>query len=225
QIAQKQLTGKILITSRTPRWGRIGQTLEVKPLPLDRATQILMKLTKADDTEKEQAEILAEHLGGYPLALVQAAAYIYETAGMTFSGFHKLYDQVGGHRLLNESPKPADYHSTISQLFTLSVQKLIEKSPLSQSLLQWMVFLAPEEPITDFMLSSEDHDPLQRADAFTQLVKHALIREQKEGLVFHKLVQDVIRDSLSDEEKKTALEQLLTHLENIFVFNELDMET
>src|SRR5206468_4164750 len=90
--------------------------------------------------DEKGAAALAEALGGLPLALEQAAAYIEET-GQTFAGYLKLFttNQVAlfGHKA---GARPDD-HATVATLWELSVQKL---TPEAAALLNLCACLAPD---------------------------------------------------------------------------------
>ncbi len=69
--------GRVLVTSRSALWPP-GQVLEVPVLGAEVAADYLVRLT--DDADRRAALELAGELGGLPLALEQAAAYIQATA-------------------------------------------------------------------------------------------------------------------------------------------------
>jgi hypothetical protein len=70
-------SGRLLVTSRTPTWGRTATTVRLDVLDRDEAVAFLRRRTASTDTATVAA--LAEALGDLPLALEQAAAYMDET--------------------------------------------------------------------------------------------------------------------------------------------------
>ena len=68
----------MLITSQNPNWPH-GQALEVPVLDTEVAADFLV--TRTGDPDRQAARELAGELGGLPLALEQAAAYILATGG------------------------------------------------------------------------------------------------------------------------------------------------
>jgi hypothetical protein len=68
--------GRVLITSQNPRWPP-GQALDVAVLGAEAAAGFLVSRTS--DPDRRAAAELAWELGGLPLALEQAAAYIQAT--------------------------------------------------------------------------------------------------------------------------------------------------
>ena len=81
--------GRVLITSRNALWPP-GQAVEVPPLDLEAAAGFLAART--GDADHRAAAGLAEAVGGLPLALEQAAAYIQAT-GDTLAGYLASFRQ------------------------------------------------------------------------------------------------------------------------------------
>ena len=77
----------MLITSQSPHWPP-GQALEVPVLDTEVAAGFLVNRT--GDPDRQAAAELAGELGGLPLALEQAAAYIQAT-GTTLAGYLALF--------------------------------------------------------------------------------------------------------------------------------------
>ena len=80
--------GRVLITSQNPDWP--GQALDVPMLDPDVAADFLVNRT--GDPDRQAARDLADELGGLPLALEQAAAYIQAT-GDNLAGYLALFRQ------------------------------------------------------------------------------------------------------------------------------------
>ena len=81
--------GRVLITSQNPLWPP-GQALEVPVLDPEVAAEFLVNRT--GDPDRQAALELAGELGGLPLALEQAAAYIQAT-GDSLAGYLALFRQ------------------------------------------------------------------------------------------------------------------------------------
>ena len=75
--------GRVLITSQSAAWPP-GQAVQVPPLGTEVAAVFLVNRT--GDPASQAAAALADELGGLPLALEQAAAYIQAT-GTTLAGY------------------------------------------------------------------------------------------------------------------------------------------
>ena len=79
----------MLLTTRAQALGRLASRIEIEPLDLDTAPLLLLRragllardapLAQAEPGEWQAAVQLAQELGGLPLALDQAGAYLEET--------------------------------------------------------------------------------------------------------------------------------------------------
>ena len=90
--------GRVLITSRGALWPP-GQGLEVPPLEVAAAAGFLASRT--GDPDGQAAAVLAAELGGLPLALEQAAAYLQATGGSLagyLTSFREAAARVAGPR-------------------------------------------------------------------------------------------------------------------------------
>ena len=75
--------GRVLVTSRNPHWPP-GQALDVPVLDLEVAAGFLV--TRTGDLDEQAARELAGELGGLPLALEQAGAYV-QASGGSLAGY------------------------------------------------------------------------------------------------------------------------------------------
>jgi len=200
--------GRVLITSQSAVWLR-GQAVEVPVLDTGIAAAFLVNRT--GDPDERAAEELAGELGGLPLALEQAAAYIQAT-GSTLAGYLSLFrdrradllarGQAAGH--------PADVAATLG----LAVSRLGDEAPAAR-LLRLLAFLAPE-PVPLALLLADARvadelapqvaaavgpllgDPVAAGDAVAALRRYTLVTPAGDGLVLvHRLVQAITRAQLS----------------------------
>ena len=195
--------GRVLITSQSAGWPR-GQAVEVPVLDTMVAAGFLVNRT--GDPDEEAAKDLAGELGGLPLALEQAAAYIQAT-GTTLAGYLSLFrdrradllarGQAAGH--------PADVAATLG----LAVSQLSEEAPAAAGLLRLLACLAPEPIPLGLLLSDVGlaralgpkvaaaigpllGDALATGDAVAALRRYSLVAPAGDGMVVvHRLVQAV----------------------------------
>ena len=128
----------MLITTQNQHWPR-GQAVEVPVLDLEVAAGFLVSRT--GDPDRAAAGELAAELGGLPLALEQAAAYMQAT-GTTLAGYLPLF-RVRQADLLargEAAGHPADVAATLG----LAVSRLAVDVPAAAGLLRLLAFLAPE---------------------------------------------------------------------------------
>jgi len=190
----------VLITSQSAAWPR-GEAVEVPVL--DAAVAAGFLVNRTGDADEEAAEDLAGELGGLPLALEQAAAYIQAT-GSTLAGYLSLFrdrqadllarGQAAGH--------PVDVAATLG----LGFSRLRDEAPAAVGLLRLLACCAPEPipwrllltprpglagqlgpdvaPVLERLLD----DRLAAADAIAALRRYSLVSPVADGLVLvHRL--------------------------------------
>ena len=201
--------GRVLITSQSAVWPR-GQAMEVPVLATEAAAGFLVN--QSADPDEQAAVELASGLGGLPLALAQAAAYIQAT-GTTLAGYVSLFrdrradllarGQAAGH--------PADVSATLG----LALSRLRDEAPAATGLLRLLACLAPEPMPLVLLLADAQAavklapdvaaavgpllgDPVAVGDAVAALRRYSLVTPAGNGLVLvHRLVQHVTLNQLS----------------------------
>ena len=130
--------GRVLITSRNQIWPP-GQALEVPVLDQQTAAGFLRNRT--GDPDERAALELAGELGGLPLALEQAAAYV-QASGGTLAGYLALFRRRRAD-LLGRG-EPTGYPGTVATTWTLAFEDLAQAAPGAAGLLRLLAFCAPE---------------------------------------------------------------------------------
>ena len=204
--------GRVLITSRNQIWPP-GQSLDVPVLHTEVAAEFLTGRT--GDPDRRAALELAGELGGLPLALEQAAAYVQAT-GDTLAGYLASFRQRRA-ALLGRG-EPTGYPGTVATTWTLAFEDLAKAAPGAAGLLRLLAFCAPEaiplrlllqpRPDLDGQLGEDVapvlgpllEDPLAAGDAVAALRRYSLISPLSDGLVsVHRLVQAVTADQMPVE--------------------------
>lgn len=210
--------GHTLVTSRNPNWRGVAQPLSVKVLERQASVDFLLKRTGQKD--EAAAAQLAEELGDLPLALEQAGAYIEET-GSRIADYLKLFRSRHAE-LLKRRSASADYADTVATTWDLSFAEVLKTAPAAVDLLNLFAFLAPDN-IPRELLSHKDalndslktavEDGLMLDHAVAALRKYSLLEATGEAFSVHRLVQAVVRERLSDDERKSWAEiaVLLVH--------------
>ena len=201
--------GRVLITTQNQHWPP-GQALDVPVLDPDVAADFLVNRTR--DPDRAAARELAMELGGLPLALEQAAAYLQAT-GTTLARYLPLFRARQADLLARgeASGHPADVAATLG----LAVSRLAEQAPAAAGLVRLLAFLAPEPVPLNLLLANEQAaglldrevmaevgpllgDPVAAGDAITALRRYSLVTPAGDGLVLvHRLVQAVTRAQLT----------------------------
>jgi tetratricopeptide (TPR) repeat protein len=200
--------GDVLITSRNHRW---NATIETVPLDVFSRTESIEFLNKRVHPEKlaaEDASMLAEKLGDLPLALDQAGAMLSET-GMPVEEYAQLLDEQFD-KIMAEG-KSAEYGTSVTAAWTLSVSRVEEQQPEALRLLRCCAFFGPDPiPRDVFRRSSQASDtrvsdllaeaiPLSRS--IRELGRFALVTISGKEIVVHRLIQALLRAELSDQEQ------------------------
>ncbi len=170
---------------------------------------------------------LADALGCLPLALEQAGAYI-EASGISFADY--LARWRAHHRELLAHPPVTDYPATVATTWDISFEAVAAQSPASVALMNLLAFFAPEpipravvlrgiERVTkDEGRTTNELRSTQYAldQAVIPLRRYSLIQASPETLAMHRLVQMIVRDRLSDDERKTFARAALHAVNDAF---------
>ena len=111
-------------------------------------------LENVSNSDQRHALQLCQIMGGLPLALDQAGAYIDETQ-CTLEDYLYFYqqDQIARKTLLLRRGKSATGHpEPVATTWSLSFRKLEQASPSAADLLRACVFLAPDAIPEDLLL-------------------------------------------------------------------------
>jgi Tetratricopeptide repeat len=203
--------GQILITSTNPNWP--GESLEVPVLDDDTAARFLVART--GDQDLPTARELASALGGLPLALVQAAAYITAT-GQSQASYLALFRQRRVDLL--SRGEPGGHGKTVATTWELAFKRLQQSCASAVGLLQLLAFYAPDaiplhlllrpRPELTGQLSHEVipvlvplmDDRLAADDAVRALRQYSLVTPAADGSVsVHPLVQAVTADDMTED--------------------------
>ena len=203
--------GRVLVTSQNPHWPP-GQELDVPVLDTKVAADFLVSRTS--DADGQAARELAIELGGLPLALEQAAAYMQAT-GCTLAGYLALFRDRRTEMLARG--EPTGYSKTVATTWALAFDRLERSTPRAAGLLRLLAFYAPEaiplhllQPrpglagwIGDELvpvLAPLLEDPLAVRDNIGALRQYSLVTLAADGSVsLHRLVQAVTADQMPAE--------------------------
>ena len=204
--------GRVLITSQNAIWP-VGQAMEVPVLGAEAAAGFL--IARTGDPDEKVATELARELGGLPLALEQAGAYI-GASGTGLGGYLAAFRQRRAD--LMARGEPVGYGKTIATTWSLAFERLENASPLAVGLLRLLACLAPEPVPLRLLLQAEGgpnsqfgpdvspaltpllSDPLAIWDAIAALRRYSLVTVRGDGVVLmHRLVQAVTLDHMPAE--------------------------
>lgn len=143
--------GHILLTTRVQAMRRLAQRIEVDTLTPNIGALFLLRragllapdalLEQAISGDREVAMQITEALGGLPLALDQAGAYIEET-GCSLADYQQLYQHHRAKLLKERRGSVADHPDSVATTVSLAVQRVEQTHPAAAELLRFCAFLS-----------------------------------------------------------------------------------
>jgi hypothetical protein len=203
--------GRVLVTSQDAHWPG-SRVLDVQVL--DRPTAAGFLQARTGSADAKAAGELAGVLGGLPLALEQAAAYM-NASGRDISGYLDLFRRR--RRDMLTRGEPAGYGRQVATTWTLALDRLGRSSPLAVGLLRLLACCASERvPLRLLLMPRPElagslpvelttllEDPLAADDALAALRRFSLVSPPQDGLVsVHRMVQAVTLDDLDDSQAR-----------------------
>jgi hypothetical protein len=224
-------TGHVLVTSRNPNWRGTANLLSVQILEHKESIDFLLKRTGQTDTKAAGA--LADALGDLPLALEQAGAYI-EAARTSLSSYLDMFT-IHQNKLLDRSAPSTDYPDTIATTWEFSINEVRKTSQIGVDLLNLCAFLAPDDIYKELIkegaeylpnsLASAVNDSLIFNDAIMSMRQYSLIEVTDGTMSVHRMVQAVVRDKLTEEDKKRWAKAAVQIVDNAFPNDSGDVMT
>lgn len=214
--------GSLLLTTNKQVPGTLAQRIEVKPMSSEEGITFLLRRSKwisspfsenhLSPTISDTAKMLVEELGGLPLALDQAGAYMEETRChpadyLSHFRSHPLH-------LLQERSEHLDHPLSVAKTVLLAFEKVRLANPFAAELLTFFSFLATDTipakllttdvglpgPTSALLAGEPDTFHL----ALRDLLAYSLINYHPETqtLEVHRLVQSVLRAQLNKAEQR-----------------------
>jgi hypothetical protein len=205
--------GQVLITSQSQHW---PPDWAVQVSVLDPVVAARFLTARTGDGDHGAALELAKELGGLPLALEQASAYMQAT-GASLARYLPVFRARQADLLARG--EAAGHREHTATTLGLAVSRLGPDAPAAV-LLRLLAFLAPEQVPIDLLLAGQDAaarlgaetaatvsplmgDPLALGDAVAALRQYSLAAPAGDGLVqVHRLVQAITRAQVSAQESE-----------------------
>jgi tetratricopeptide (TPR) repeat protein/DNA-binding XRE family transcriptional regulator len=220
--------GYVLFTTRAQAAGALAASVEVEQLSPQEGVLLLLRWTKLLDMEssldqaqavdRAAAELIVREMGGLPLAIVQAGAYVEET-GCSLADYLRLYATHRADLLARHSRFLLDYPDTVATTWSLSFQQIEQQSPAAADLLRLCSFLAPDAIPEELLgrgaaelgavLGAAASDAFKLNEALEVLRRYSLVRRSRNThvLSIHRLVQIVLRESMDQETQRAWAER------------------
>ena len=209
--------GHVLLTTRVqnPDLGR-AEPLRVDCLPLEQATGFLLERGHRKPAEQPQAERLAAALGGLPLALEQAGAFLAYHTSVAVGVYLDTFEKQAAAFLEQQPPRQGGYQGTVATTWEISFRKVEDTAPAAVEALQAFAFLDPEDiplrlcleggeklgPALAELASRAREEPIEiHTQLVTPLTRYSLVEfdPEQQSFSLHRLVQEVIRQRLGEE--------------------------
>ncbi len=231
KLLPKKGNGQILITSQSPNWKELGEDSQIRPFTNEEASEFLQR--RIGEKGLEHSDKLNALLGGLPLALEQACAYM-TAHGTPIEVYIKLFEEQQEELWKQEIP-PKNYRSTIMTTWEMAFKQIQETQPAAKQLLNLFAFFGPDDiPISIIKTYSNDlpealkkavDNPIELEENLSAIYRYSLIERNGDFISFHRLVQDVIRTQLPKEQATNWVNIAVQIMKKAFPYDEYDMET
>jgi tetratricopeptide (TPR) repeat protein len=218
------LHGQVLITSRDASWEEYAALAELEVFTPDEAVAFL--LGRSGSNDQATATQVAELLGWLPLALEQAGAYIRETR----LSLAEYLVRLRGYPALTVAkgrPRYRDPTDTVAGTWQVSLER-VRPTLGAAALLEICGFLGSEEIPRELFAEQLDppaaelhtlaQDPFALDAAIAALRRFGLVKADEQRLIMHRLLQQIIRDSLDPADKAVRVGAAVRLLEQALPF-------
>ncbi|WP_238007494.1 tetratricopeptide repeat protein [Dactylosporangium sp. AC04546] len=198
--------GRFLVTSRqTSGWTGIAVTARLDVLPAEPSLELLRRLAPADLLDG--AAELAAALGGLPLAIDLAGAYLAQNRVTARAYLERLAQPAGG--VWSWTPDGGDPQRTVGRVWQVTFDRVeAEHGPLPGRLLQTIAWYAPDDiPLAVLAAEAPDGDAALD-EAVGRLAAYGLVTRDGDAISVHRLVQAVNRAGSPAERCVRAVEAL-----------------
>lgn len=237
-------SGAILLTTRRQALGTLAQGLDLTPMEQEEGMAFLLRRAKVfgPEVSREQLQHFAEQrpvqyaaaaelvteLGGLPLALDQAGAYL-EEMRCGLSAYLELFRSHRAALLQQRGSEASDHPASVSTTFTLAIKAIVHRHPAVLDLLQVCALLQPDAIPEEFFRQGREYlgpaleavssDALEWDRVVGVACSYSLVSRQPEEqtLSLHRLVQAVLLDSMTNAEQEQWYRQVIEALDTVFL--------
>ena len=229
--------GHILLTTRAQSTGRLARHVEVEVMSTETGALFLLRRAGMIDSEASLNDIpeevldlaceLVRELGGLPLALDQAAAYM-EESPYSLAGYLRLYHRERLVLLKRRGGLIEDHPAPVATTWSISFEEVERVDPAAADLLRLCAFLDPDA-IPDELLSmgatalgpalaAAASDDLALNRAIEALWRYSLGRRHTDlqMLSLHRLVQIVLKETMDPASQRLWAERAVRALQLAF---------
>ena len=230
--------GHILLTTQRATVGTsVAAHVTVEALSTDLGAVLLLRragvrapgegVEQVDSEGNAMAMDIVRDLGGLPLAIDQAGAYMEET-GITLQDYIQLMQQYRNELLRRRGHSAADHPDSVTNTFLLVFALVEQQNAAAADMMQLCTFLAsdqiPEEVIIRGVFSREMAHAAAAAnrllldEMFAVLRSYSLFTYDPDHGTFsiHRLVQAVLLDSMSSQQRQVWAGRAVQSVNEVF---------
>ena len=171
-----------------------GSELAVDLFADETATTFLRDRVRSTNSTAAEEDVrgVVQRLGGLPLALEQAAAWVAKVPNRRFAQWVDHFDDVSGEPFPDKT-RPIDYEATAETAWRVSIDAANDDAPFAERLLAALAYFAPEQiPIPwlrDASSDLGDATPGDVDDAIEALHTYALVTvNEDDTLDVHRVI-------------------------------------
>ena len=229
-------TGHRLLTTRDPATGELARSLSVQAMMLEEGALFLLRraghigpettLDAVSGVEKKLSQALVQTLGGLPLALDQAGAYIKEMQ-VSLDKYERLYQKQSQCLSEQRGQHALDYPS-VATTFSLAFDQVTNANLAAAELLRVCALLYPEQiPEEIFtagaaelgaVLASALAKPLGLVELRRALSRFSLLQRDPPHrvLTLHRVVQALLQDEMDEGTRRQWAERAVRAVNQAF---------
>lgn len=234
--------GHVLLTTQARAIGTMMDRIEILEMESEEGELFLLRRAKciaadallnaASEADQEIAKKIVEQLGGLPLALDQAGAYIEETeCGLAV--YLELYS-IHVLELLRHRGIALNHPNPVTRTWALSFEKIENVSPAAVELLRLCAFLHPDGiPEEIFIKAASGPEPILNMvgldalavnNAISEILKYSLLRRipKNNSIKIHRLVQVVLKKEMEEATQRLWSERAVRAVNRCFPEVEFD---
>ena len=228
--------GHMLLTTNAPVTEIEFQEVALHDMKLEESELFLLRRTRvieldasldtALESDRSKAQEISELMGGLPLALSQAGAYIDRTK-CGLGGFQDRYNRQKAKLLEDPKGLVSDHPEPVATTWSLSFEKVEQSNHAAADLLRLCAFLhpdaIPEELFIDGAseltptLQSVGDTPSVLDEAILELLRYSLVRRNSDAtLTIHRLLQAVLKDEMDEQTQRQWAEHTVRAVNLVF---------
>ena len=236
-------SGTFLITTRCRAFGTLAQGLDLLPMEQEEGILFLLRRAKvltleeaSEQVHQPDASMLAQYsaaielvevVGGLPLALDQAGAYL-ETTQCGLPAYIDLFHTHRAALLALRGEGVRDHPASVTTTFTLALRAIAEHHPATLDLLRVCSLLQPDAIPEELFRQGVEHlgmqlqavcrDPLEWNKIVGVASSYSLLSRQpgQQTLSIHRLVQAVLVEGMTKTEQEQWHQCIIQSLDAMF---------